>query len=74
MIGTLVSVGVGKLEPKDVQLMLQIPSKHSWYSFIQNLAPHGLYLCDVEYDPEDFVYRESEQNNTPVLKEVDDLE
>lgn len=56
MIGTLKCVAIGKLQPHDVKLMLQIPSKHSWHSFIQCSAPDGLYLIDVEYNPEDLVY------------------
>lgn len=56
MIGTLISVAIGKLEPRDVQVMLRIPSKHSWHTFIQNCPPDGLYLCNVEYDPEHLVY------------------
>ncbi|XP_068629860.1 tRNA pseudouridine synthase-like 1 [Battus philenor] len=58
MVGTLSSVAVGKLSPEDVKVMLQIPSKHSWHSFIQTCPPDGLYLCNVEYDPEDLVYEE----------------
>ncbi|XP_050345149.1 tRNA pseudouridine synthase-like 1 isoform X2 [Nymphalis io] len=56
MIGTLISVGTGKLKPEDVKVMLQVPSKHSWHSFIQCCPPDGLYLCNVEYNPEDLLY------------------
>nr|XP_032513667.1 tRNA pseudouridine synthase-like 1 isoform X2 [Danaus plexippus plexippus] len=56
MIGTLISVASGKLQPKDIQVMLQVPSKHSWHSFIQNCPPDGLYLADVEYKQEDLIY------------------
>lgn len=59
MLGTLISVGIGKLEPMDIQLMLQIPSKNSWHSFIKSLPAYALYLCNVEYDPEDLIYKES---------------
>lgn len=55
MIGTLNCVAIGKLQPDDIKVMLQIPSKNSWYSFIQNCPPDGLYLCNVEYNPEDLI-------------------
>lgn len=56
MIGTLMSVAVGKLPPEDIKLMLQVPSKHSWHSFIHSAPAHGLYLCNVEYNPDDLIY------------------
>ncbi|KAG6448702.1 tRNA pseudouridine synthase-like 1 [Manduca sexta] len=56
MVGALISVGIGKLQPEDIKVMLQVPSKHSWYSFIQAGPPDGLYLCNVEYNPEDLIY------------------
>ncbi|XP_063377812.1 tRNA pseudouridine synthase-like 1 [Cydia fagiglandana] len=59
MMGTLISVAVGKLPADEIKVMLQVPSKHSWYNFIQNCPPQGLYLCNVEYNPEDLVYSDS---------------
>lgn len=56
MIGALNSVAVGRIDPKEIKVMLQIPSKHSWVSFVQSGPPDGLYLCNVEYKPEDLVY------------------
>ncbi|XP_047527674.1 tRNA pseudouridine synthase-like 1 [Vanessa atalanta] len=56
MIGTLISVAKGKLKPEDVKVMLQVPSKHSWHSFITSCLPDGLYLCNVAYNPEDLLY------------------
>ncbi|XP_041977608.1 tRNA pseudouridine synthase-like 1 isoform X2 [Aricia agestis] len=58
MIGALITVAIGKLEPESIKLMLQIPSKHSWHHHIQTGPPDGLYLCNVEYNPEDLVYTE----------------
>ncbi|CAG5011617.1 unnamed protein product [Parnassius apollo] len=63
MMGTLISVAVGKIPPEEVKVMLQVPSKHSWHSFIQNCPPDGLYLCNVEYNPEDLVY--NPENSSP---------
>lgn len=57
MIGTLISVATGKLPAEEIKVMLQVPSKHSWHPFIQNCPPDGLYLCNVEYNPEDLIYK-----------------
>ncbi|CAH2074644.1 unnamed protein product, partial [Iphiclides podalirius] len=57
MMGTLICVAIGKIPPEEVKVMLQIPSKHSWHTFIQNCPPDGLYLCNVEYNPEDLIYK-----------------
>ncbi|XP_072944423.1 tRNA pseudouridine synthase-like 1 [Epargyreus clarus] len=59
MIGTLISVAIGKLPPEEIKVMLQVPSKHSWYSFIGACPPHGLYLCNVKYDPKDLVFEDT---------------
>lgn len=56
MMGTLISCAVGKLPPEEIKVMLQVPSKHSWYTFIQTCPPDGLYLCNVEYDPQELIY------------------
>ncbi|XP_073944458.1 tRNA pseudouridine synthase-like 1 [Choristoneura fumiferana] len=63
MMGTLNCVAIGKLPPEEIKVMLQVPSKHSWHNHIQNCPPHGLYLCDVEYNPQDLIY-EATDNNT----------
>lgn len=62
MVGTLMSVAVGKLPPEEIKLMLQVPSKHSWHNFIQCAPPHGLYLCNVEYNPDDLIYASEGQS------------
>ncbi|CAH0718770.1 unnamed protein product, partial [Brenthis ino] len=59
MIGTLITVAIGKLELNDIKVMLQVPSKHSWHTFIQNCPPDGLYLANVSYNPEDLIYTPS---------------
>ncbi|CAH2238340.1 jg25433, partial [Pararge aegeria aegeria] len=69
MIGTLISVAIGKLEPHDVKVMLQIPSKHSWHTFIQTCPPNGLYLCNVEYNPEDLIYNPEKSTNMKNIHE-----
>ncbi|XP_047505344.1 tRNA pseudouridine synthase-like 1 isoform X2 [Pieris napi] len=62
MVGSLITVASGKIEPKDIKLMLQIPSKHSWISQITSIPPNGLYLCNVEYKPEDLIYNSKNDN------------
>ncbi|XP_038216009.1 tRNA pseudouridine synthase-like 1 isoform X1 [Zerene cesonia] len=71
MVGTLISVANGKLPPEEIKVMLQVPSKHSWHNFIQSIPPHGLYLCDVEYKPEDLVFKE--QKTSDKCKESDQM-
>lgn len=56
MIGALNSVAIGKLPPEEIKVMLQVPSKHTWPTYLQTGPPDGLYLCDVHYNPEDLVY------------------
>ncbi|XP_022127958.2 tRNA pseudouridine synthase-like 1 isoform X1 [Pieris rapae] len=62
MVGSLITVASGKIEPKDIKLMLQIPSKHSWISQIASIPANGLYLCNVEYKPEDLIYNAVNDN------------
>lgn len=56
MIGALNSVAIGRMDAKEIKVMLQVPSKHSWKGNLQSSPPDGLYLCNVEYKPEDLVY------------------
>ncbi|XP_028172181.1 tRNA pseudouridine synthase-like 1 [Ostrinia furnacalis] len=58
MMGTLISCAIGKLPPEEIKVMLQVPSKHSWHTFIPSCPPDGLYLCKVEYNPQDLVYHD----------------
>ncbi|XP_026742671.1 tRNA pseudouridine synthase-like 1 isoform X2 [Trichoplusia ni] len=74
MVGTLNSVAIGKLRPEDIKVMLQVPSKHSWPNFIQTGPPDGLYLCDVQYNPEDLVYEPEKILETKEEREDSDSE
>ncbi|XP_053625888.1 tRNA pseudouridine synthase-like 1 isoform X2 [Plodia interpunctella] len=71
MIGTLMSVGIGKIPPEEVKVMLQVPSKHSWHTFTQNCPPDGLYLCDVEYNPEDLIYKTKLEGATNLQSDIE---
>lgn len=70
MIGALNSVAIGKLAPEELKVMLQVPSKHSWPTFIASGPPDGLYLCNVEYRPEDLVYT-SDTDRQAVQEDID---
>lgn len=69
MIGALVGAAMGKIEPEDIKVMLQVPSKHSWPTRLATLPPHGLYLCNVEYDPKDLIL--DNEHYTPEPSESD---
>ncbi|CAB3234685.1 unnamed protein product [Arctia plantaginis] len=71
MVGALNSVAIGKLPPEEIKVMLQVPSKHSWYSFIHTGPPDGLYLCNVEYNPQDLVYSAEKNEDKKIRKESD---
>jgi len=52
MVGTLLGIGEGKLEPTDILFMLQNPSEKSWNPRCQAASSAGLYLKSVNYkDP-----------------------
>lgn len=50
IVGTLVALGQGKINEKDIYEMLTIPSKYNWISNIPVAPPYGLYLAKVDYD------------------------
>lgn len=62
MIGCLCSLARGYIEPQDIITMLQVPSRHSWLSGLCMAEPSGLYLYDVEYDPDDLILDAEEDN------------
>lgn len=63
MVATLIAVGNGKINIRDVREMLTIPSKHSWDYRIQPVPSGGLYLIDVEYPPDIFKNVQYEEND-----------
>ncbi|CAH1154095.1 unnamed protein product [Phaedon cochleariae] len=52
-VASLVALAQGKITIRDIKLMLEVPSLHSWCPQIKTLPAHGLYLCEVEYARED---------------------
>ncbi|XP_044260893.1 tRNA pseudouridine synthase-like 1 [Tribolium madens] len=50
MVASLVALAQGKITPKEVKLMLEVPSHRSWNDRIKTVPAYGLYLCDVSYD------------------------
>ncbi|CAG9783400.1 unnamed protein product [Diatraea saccharalis] len=71
ILGTLMAVSIGKLPLEEIKLMLQVPSKHSWYSNIQSFPPDGLYLCDIEYDPADLIYQPNQDEQKDLESDGD---
>lgn len=53
MVGTLIALGIGRIDERDIRIMLEVPSRQSWNSKAVSVPAHGLYLCDVKYDPKD---------------------
>lgn len=70
IVATLIAVAYSRITKKDVYEMLTIPSKYSWNSRIAVVPPYGLYLCKVNYDPNDLKF----ENNLNVDKRKEDLE
>lgn len=54
MVGALVSVGRGLIKPSDITWMLHNPSEQNWNGKAVPLGPHGLFLKQVNYFPQDF--------------------
>jgi len=75
IVGVLIAVAQGKLTKKDVYELITIPSSQNWPSLVQVMPPHGLYLCEVRYRPEEIEkirsYNESFEKFTRQQKEVE---
>ncbi|KAL2733693.1 tRNA pseudouridine synthase-like 1 [Vespula squamosa] len=46
----LLGLGTGKINEKDINTMLQVPSNQNWNQHLKVLPPHGLHLVKVDYD------------------------
>ncbi|XP_066587193.1 tRNA pseudouridine synthase-like 1 [Prorops nasuta] len=50
MVGTVFALGKGIITEKDIETMLRIPSSAKYQGVVAE--PHGLYLLNIEYDPD----------------------
>lgn len=71
MIGAAIAVAANKVDISEISTMLTVPSNDSWNSLISVVPANGLYLCDVEYDENDLVFKEDPKKEQfdSVLKE-----
>ncbi|KAF7405621.1 hypothetical protein HZH68_004990 [Vespula germanica] len=46
----LLGLGTGKINEKDINTMLQVPSNENWNQHLKVLPAHGLHLVKVDYD------------------------
>ncbi|GFQ89831.1 tRNA pseudouridine synthase-like 1 [Trichonephila clavata] len=68
LVGTAVSVGLGKLSLSDVKGMFENPNPENWQKCVLP-SPGGLYLAQLHYDKEDFL-----RNDVPVLSsEIEEI-
>ncbi|CAG2054047.1 unnamed protein product [Timema podura] len=54
-VGVLLAVAQGHVSVDKVQHMFECPSHESWDPRASSAPPHGLYLVNVEYDPQDLM-------------------
>lgn len=55
IVAVLIAAGQNRISLKDVYEMITIPSPNSWCPQSSVVPPHGLYLCKVDYNEEDFI-------------------
>lgn len=73
IVGALIAVASGHISLEEVKIMLDRPSKDSWNNKIRVVPPFGLYLIDVEYDPQDLVMEQNEHDefvSKPAVAEI----
>ncbi|XP_059472071.1 tRNA pseudouridine synthase-like 1 [Neocloeon triangulifer] len=56
----ILAVGRNNLSVDDVQRMIDCPAKYGWNPSINLVPAHGLYLLNVEYNPEDLIFNDDE--------------
>ncbi|XP_049534644.1 tRNA pseudouridine synthase-like 1 [Anopheles darlingi] len=56
MVGAWVAAAEGRITERDIYRMLTVPSQVSWCSNVFVAPAFGLYLCRVEYDPNDLLF------------------
>lgn len=60
IVAVIIAAGQNRITLKDVYEMITIPSPNSWCSQSSVVPPYGLYLCKVDYDPEDLIIKKLE--------------
>ncbi|XP_051173772.1 tRNA pseudouridine synthase-like 1 isoform X1 [Leptopilina boulardi] len=71
MVGALFGLASGRITEKELITMLQVPSKNSWNSRIATVPANGLYLVNVEYNPEELKENTIIYNEKEFLRSVD---
>lgn len=60
MVGAWIAAAENRISERDIYRMLTVPSQRSWCDQVIVAPAYGLYLCQVEYDPEDFKFPQDE--------------
>lgn len=58
MVSALLTYGQGRATLADLHRLIDEPVRDSWSPNFQMVPPHGLYLVDVMYRPEDIAEAE----------------
>lgn len=54
IVAALIALGTGRITERDINIMLNVPSIHSWNPNVQVLPAHALHLIKIEYDLDEF--------------------
>lgn len=60
MVGAWIAAAEGRISERDIYRMLTVPSHRSWCDSAVVAPAYGLYLCQVEYDPQDLEFARDE--------------
>ncbi|XP_052894776.1 tRNA pseudouridine synthase-like 1 isoform X1 [Anopheles moucheti] len=63
MVGAWVAAAEGRIDERDIYRMLTVPSQNSWCSNVFVAPAYALYLCHVEYDPNDLNFPSAEHES-----------
>lgn len=70
-MSALISYGIGKSPIEDLHRLIDEPVQSSWKSEFGMVPPHGLYLVDVWYRPEDIEFKEEDIKLVALQEECD---
>ncbi|XP_077298065.1 tRNA pseudouridine synthase-like 1 [Arctopsyche grandis] len=68
MVGTGIAAAINKIDLSDIKVMLTVPSYKSWITRVDVVSPFGLYLCQVDYDEEDFLLEDGDVGKEDIYK------